>query len=102
MQTARELYTTQMRVEDLLRSEPELRNSDKLLTLRVIEQIAREHKMWVHIPRELLEHLPAFESVKRCRAKLQNDERRYLPTDPQVRRQRRIRAEDFRSWAVGR
>jgi hypothetical protein len=67
------------RVENLLRDKPELRDNDKLLTYEVYKQIAEENGRFIFIPWDLFKKFPAFETIKRTRAKIQNKEGRYLP-----------------------
>ena len=87
-------------VEKILAQDERARNDDKWLTYRVFNEIARQHGTFVYIPFKLWEILPAFETVKRVRAKIQNEEGRYIPTDPEVLKKRRIRSKAIRDWAV--
>jgi hypothetical protein len=100
MSTKSEFHKTYNRVNRILDEEPDTRNDDKLLTLRVIEQIACEEGFLFYFPRELLLKIPAFETVKRTRAKIQNDESRYLPTRTDVIARRQLRADAVREWSI--
>ena len=42
--------------------------------------------------------LPREDNIKRVRAKIQNDENKFLPTDPEVCRKRKIKEEDWRRY----
>lgn len=43
--------------------------------------------------------LPREDNIKRIRAKIQNEEHRYLPTTPEIRKQRQISELDWRAWS---
>ena len=45
----------------------------------VFQDIAKEQGQGIFIPFNLFKKFPAFETVKRTRAKIQNQEGRYLP-----------------------
>lgn len=81
-------------VEDLLRDDIRCRNDDKWLTYRVFEIIAKKHGQGIFIPFNLFNEFPAFETIKRTRAKIQNEEKRYLPILPiQLKREKEIKKE---------
>ncbi len=94
MNTAKEFKTTKERVLHILETEPRTRNSDKWLTYRVFEDIARENGRKIFIPFELWAKFPAFETVKRVRAKIQNKHGLFLPTDPEVIAKRKHREKE--------
>lgn len=50
------------------------------------------------IPFDLWDKFPAFETVKRVRAKIQNEEGKFLPTDPGVIEKRRSREKAVKRW----
>lgn len=89
--TIKEFRSIKELVEKLLETEPNTRNDDKLLTYRVFEEISRAHGEGIFISFKLWNTLPAFETVKRCRAYIQNNEGRFLPTDPKALRLRKRR-----------
>ena len=64
-------------VEQVLRGNPDTRNSDKKLYLEVIKRMGIEFK------EENIDRLPEFESIIRRRAEF-NQQGKYLPTDPEV------------------
>jgi len=92
------LRTVKDRVEFLLQKYPPTRNNDFYLTLlylKYFDNIPLPYIEWDHIVKATTP-----ETVSRCRRKIQNDENRFLPTDPKVRRQRKIAEEIYRQWAV--
>jgi len=86
METKQEFKTVKALVTNLLATEERCRNDDKWLTYQVMRKFTN-----IYIPFNDFKKLPAFETIKRCRATLQNKENLYLPTDPKVieRRQKR-------------
>lgn len=99
--TVREFANVDVLVRILLDREVRCRNDDKWLTYRVFEEIAKKHGKKIFIPFELFEVFPAFETVKRCRAKIQNNEGKYLPTDPAVAERRQKREKSVRAIMGG-
>jgi len=90
-------------VEHILKEFPPSRDSDITLTIHLWSKYYPAHikinsdgRRGIFL--ESLYTLPSQESIKRIRAIIQNDEGRLLPTDPQVRKQRRISEEDWRLW----
>lgn len=49
----------------------------------------------------LMFELPREDNIKRIRAKIQNEEKKFLPSDPEVRKQRKISEDDWYDWAAG-
>lgn len=91
-----ELRTTYARVEYLLDKYPATRNNDfylHYLYLKFFEGLG-------HLPflpwDKIKEIGGVAATTRRIRAKIQNDEGRYLPTDENVIRRRRQREADFR------
>ena len=102
--------TVYLRVERFLMERPETRNSDRLLFYHFLTE-AYQHlnleEKYEKVPHpavalqafwEVLEAAPDKSTVKRTRARIQNTERRLLPTDPDVLKRRKLRAEDIHSW----
>ena len=89
--TRKEFKTTKSRVLRLLETDEACRNSDKILTYRVFKEIANENGKGLFIPWELWDEFPAFETIKRVRAQIQNKYKRFPPTDPDVIANRRRR-----------
>ena len=66
-------------VEKFLEEDPRTRDDDKLLTYKVFQAIAEANGEKIFIPFNLFNKFPAFETIKRTRAKIQNQEKRFLP-----------------------
>jgi len=108
----REFDNVYSHVEHLLESRPGTRNSDRLLYYFFLEDAYKRLKLeekYADVPLpavglqaiwEVLEEAPDKSTVKRTRARIQNDERRLLPTDPDVLKRRRLRSEDIRDWTL--
>lgn len=83
------------KIEECLEKYPETRNSDVALTNAIWLEYYKE---WLFpapdgnaaIRLSDLHELPNQDDVKRFRAKIQNEERRFLPTDPDVIEKRRL------------
>jgi hypothetical protein len=98
-----ELRTLKKQVELALDNFPGTRNSDVELTLKVWEAFYPE-KIWqfeVAKGRKFIEmkslfDLPREDNIKRIRAKIQNEEGRYLPTSWEVARKRGIEEDKWR------
>lgn len=95
MQTRVEINSVKNIVQELLAQEERCRNDDKYLTFRVMQRYTK-----IYIPFEDFKKIPAFETIKRCRAKIQNEEKKFLPTLESVKIKRRQREHDFKKWAV--
>ncbi len=104
MKTLEEIKVTSKIVLDILRTDTRSRNDDKYLTFRVLQQkLHGDPKgQLLSISLSDLKDLPAFETIKRVRAQIQNVEKKFLPTEAAVRRRRRIREDDFAAWASGK
>lgn len=91
METREEIRTVQEMITELLENDVRCRNDDKWLTYQVMRRFTK-----IYIPFEDFQRIPAFETIKRVRAKIQNKEKRFLPTDPKVLVKRGHRQEVFR------
>lgn len=98
MDTEIEFDNTRELVEKLLQKDERNRNDDKYLTYNVFQEIAKKHGKKIFIPFDLFKEFPAFETVKRVRAKIQNEENRFLPTDPNVLEKRNKRQKEVKDW----
>jgi len=86
-------------VEDRLKNDEETRNSDIKLTISVwikyypnyVLDTSQGEKSGIFL--DALFILPREDNIKRIRAKIQNEEKKYLPTDPEVRKKRNISEE---------
>ena len=86
-ETIKELTNTIQMVESFLSEDRRCRNSDKWLTYQVMIKTAKENGYSFQIPFDLFKKLPAFDSIRRTRQKLQA-EGKYPPTDEVVRKRR--------------
>lgn len=91
METNKEFTTVTKLVLNLLANDERCRNDDKWLTYRVMRHFTN-----IFIPFEDFKKIPAFETIKRCRAKIQNQEHLYLPTNLEVLRKRQYREEEIK------
>ena len=107
MTKSKELYTTTEIVKELLENEPQTRNSDNLLYLRVLQVVGKQRgidisnmpviRFFLHLKNY---GFPAFESVRRTRQKLQASYPELAGSD-QVEAQRTLNEEVFRDYARG-
>ena len=95
------------KVRWVLEHQPDTRNDDVLLTYRIIEQYRPDDVRQVEVdgkPVLFIRARAVFavreDQVKRIRAKIQNELGEFLPTDPEVRRKRKISEEAWQRWAV--
>ena len=93
--TLAEIKTIDGLVRRLLQVDERCRNDDKWLTFRVMRHFTN-----IYIPFEDFKKIPAFETVKRCRAKIQNNEGLYPPTDAKALARRQQRERVFSNYAV--
>jgi hypothetical protein len=93
MSIKNELTKVKEIVLEELRTDERCRNDDKYLTWKVMRRFT---PIW--IPLKDFEKIPAFESIRRTRAFIQNEEKRFLPTDEKVRKARRVNEEAYREW----
>ena len=94
METKKELNKVSDIVLNLLKTTERCRNDDKWLTYLVMRQFTN-----ITIPFEDFKKIPAFETIKRVRAKIQNVDKLYPPTDEKIIAKRRTRQKVFRKWA---
>lgn len=93
--TTYEFNTVQDLVMQILENEERARNDDKYLTWRVMRHFTN-----IYIPFSDFNKIPAFETVKRTRAKIQNKMLKFLPTNPDVFKKRVGREAKVRQWAT--
>lgn len=91
METKEEFKKVSEIVEELLEKEERCRNDDKYLTFRVMQHFTK-----IYIPFEDFDKMPAFETIKRVRAKIQNVEHRFIPTDKEVLEKRQKRQQEIK------
>lgn len=95
------LKTVKERVEYVLRNYPESRNDDFYLWLIYVRLFCKELAKYIDfIPYNVLKKAPKFETIRRVRQKIQNEEHRYLPTDPKVLRKRKLLSKTWRKAIV--
>jgi hypothetical protein len=90
MNTEQEIKSVRKIVEHLLETDERCRNDDKWLTYLVMRRFTN-----IYIPFEDFKKIPAFETVKRCRAQIQNKEKRFKPTNPEILMKRQSRERTF-------
>ena len=89
--TRTEINQVSKKVLKILESDERARGDDKWLTYKVFREYTN-----IYIPFEDFKNLPSFETVSRCRRKIQNKDGLFLPTDNRVRMQRKVRREIFK------
>ena len=90
-----------------LRDLPATRNSDKLLYYEIMKENflktdlkdSVDRYIFLDVLWELLTISPDKSTIVRVRRQIQNKDRVFEPTDPDVRRKRKIRSEDIGEWA---
>ena len=109
VKTRRQLNGMKQLVWDILSKDTRARNDDKWLIIEVLKKkgIRAEWRKytpggsnWIQIDmtEEQLGEMPAFETITRVRRDIQNNDGQWLPTDPQVIYQRKIREEIIREY----
>lgn len=81
--------TLTQQIEFILSTTPESRNSDITLTMELWQHYYKDLFIYSKsgkpfVALERLFDLPREDNIKRIRAKIQNEERRYLPTNVEV------------------
>jgi len=78
------------KVKYILEKYPEARNDDRYLWLMYVREFEPELSKYIrYIPYNVLKNTISFETLRRTRQKIQNEEGLYLPTDPSVIKRRR-------------
>lgn len=85
--------TLESKVEYVLQNYPTTRNSDIELTIKIW---AVYHNVGSSIAVRDLFSLPREDSIKRIRARIQNDQLKYLPTSEAVTRKRKMNIQVWR------
>ncbi len=114
MGTVEELNTIKDQVEWYLKNDIDCRNSDRVLYYRILREAYDKNEigkpfeglqgfdaLFFEALWELLGSSPDKSSVKRVRARIQNIEKRYRSTLPEVIKKRKQRREEFKDWSVG-
>ena len=97
-ETIREFSTVKKLVREILESDIKTRNSDKWLIYKTLCSICQKYDKRIFIPFELFDMLPSYETITRCRRKL-NEQGICLPTNPDVLKQRARKEKGVRQWA---
>ena len=87
--------TIKQGILEILSTDERARNSDTYLCWKFLREKAGVN---IYIPFEDFARMPSFETIIRMRAQIQNDEQRFLPTDPEARKRRKINEEEWRAW----
>lgn len=93
METGKEFKTVKELVLNLLETNPRCRNDDKYLTYMVMRNFTN-----IYINFKDFEKMPSFETIKRTRAKIQNNEGLFPPTS-EIAIKRRKRQSEVKNWA---
>lgn len=94
--TRAEVLKTKDQVLDLLERYPSARNNDFYLQWLWLRHYGRIPDL-PFIEWEQIKHFAGrLETVRRVRQKIQNTEGRFLPTDPDIIKRRRLRSHSFR------
>lgn len=96
----RELRRKKEQVEHILRNYPNSRDNDFYLVILWLKLFGGLSDYIGYIPYELIRELSGVMTLRRMRQKIQNDDGKYLPSDP-VRLARRDRARNIRR-GIGR
>lgn len=108
MSTETKIKNLKKHVLAVLESTPKSRDSDQYLTLciwnryygsRLIELDIQGEKVKV-VPLKSIMDLPREDNVKRIRAKIQNEEGKFLPTSLEVAKQRKINEDVWRKYTL--
>jgi len=94
-----QLRSVKERVEWLLKNHPETRNDDRYLIILYLRYFTPMRKYMKFVPYSVIKDLPSFESIRRVRQLIQ-EEGKYLPTDPEVRRRRGRLMEAYRKGII--
>ena len=76
------------------------RNDDKYLTFKIIQRCLGQRGDRLQLSPDDFENIPAFETIKRIRAQIQNKEKRFLPTSAEVRNLRGIKEQEYRQYFI--
>lgn len=91
MDIEKEVQTIRNIVIKLLRDDPRCRNDDKWLIYRVMRYFTK-----IYIPFEDFSKIPAFDTIRRTRQKIQNEEHLYPPTNSRVIERRDLREHEMK------
>ena len=95
-----EIKTLKKRVEHCLQEYPKTRDCDVTLTIQVWREFYRERIETNCVRFDQLFFLPSQDSIKRVRAKLQNNDMKYPPTTWEVAKKRQMNEDKWREAMV--
>mgnify|MGYP003149512539 FL=1 len=106
--TYKEFDNVKKIVVRFLKDLPETRNSDILLYYEILKETFLETDLKDNIPKalfldtlwKLINLAPDKSTMVRVRRLIQNGDCVFEPTDPDVRKKRKIRSEDISEWSV--
>ena len=94
-----QLKTYKQRVRYILKTHPDARNNDGILWGYYINHYHPKHivgtGVGLAVPLNSLQFLPSVETIGRCRRIIQNDNQEFIPTDPQVIKDRGIKEKNL-------
>lgn len=97
MSLSGEIEIVYNQVNEIMRQKEEARNNDNWLWYWIIKTY---HYPGLYFPFEILNNMPTFETCRRIRQKIQNEEKRYMPTNPEIFQKRRLRQDEMRHLMV--
>lgn len=95
------VQTLDSQVREILRDYPHTRDNDIDLWIKILEVFYSDYVSNGSVELRKLHDLPREDHVKRVRAKVQNDEHLYLPTDPAVAEKRGWALDQWRGYILG-
>jgi hypothetical protein len=100
-----ELKTYKTRVRKILEEQETARNNDGTLLAYYLQKfhpnlIHRTEEVGLVLPLCNLKKIPPIENIRRSRQLIQNGDNEFLPSDPEVRKARKIKEENWRNCEV--
>lgn len=100
-----ELKHYKAKVQKILEDHESARNNDGTLMAYFVQKhcshlVVKDPDGVEMLPLKNFKHLPPFENIRRSRAIIQNDNQMLQPTDPAVRKARRIKEQNWREAEV--
>jgi hypothetical protein len=95
------LTQVQGRVERLLHNHPDTRNNDLYLQWLYLMEYEELDMPFVKYA-DMARLSSVMESIRRCRQKIQNTEKKYPPTDQEIAKRRGWAEEDWRAYFSGK
>ncbi len=100
------LETVEGNVRKILEKYPETRNNDLLLILCYLRYVVhlkcygseKPHRLWIQD--KDVNSIKSLDGIKRVRQKIQNEYHKFMPTDPEIRKRRKISEDIFKKYAT--